>query len=82
MRNRGPFGLSIQTAAILLFTALVPTLIAAGPSTGGKAKKSSKVVPLPAQVDLRPQFAEYELGPRPQGDRGTCSVFTHKLGAK
>lgn len=74
MKNRGPFWLNIQAAAVLLFTAL--PLIAAGPSTGGKAKKSSKVVPLPAQVDLRPQFAEYELGPRPQGDRGTCSVFT------
>lgn len=31
---------------------------------------------MPASVDLRPQFREYGLPPRPQGARGTCSVFT------
>lgn len=30
---------------------------------------------LPAEVDLRPQFAELELPPRSQGRRNTCSVF-------
>ena len=31
---------------------------------------------LPQQVDLRPIFEKFSLGPRIQGDRGTCSVFT------
>lgn len=31
---------------------------------------------LPAEVDLRPQFEDYGLGPRRQGRRNTCSVFT------
>jgi len=30
---------------------------------------------LPAEVDLRPQFARWELAPRRQGRRNTCSVF-------
>ncbi len=32
--------------------------------------------PLPASVDLRPQFEKLGLSPRQQGRRGTCSVFT------
>lgn len=32
--------------------------------------------PLPAEVDLRPQFAAFGLLPRGQGPRPTCSVFT------
>ena len=31
---------------------------------------------LPSKVDLRPQLDEWNLGPRAQGGRGTCSVFT------
>ena len=31
---------------------------------------------LPQQVDLRPVFDNWGLGPRKQGARGTCSVFT------
>src|SRR5688572_4910177 len=31
---------------------------------------------LPKAVDLRPRFWEWGLGPRRQGARGTCSVFT------
>lgn len=32
--------------------------------------------PLPAGVDLRPRLLELGLTPRPQGARGTCSIFT------
>jgi C1A family cysteine protease len=32
--------------------------------------------PLPASVDLRPRLTELGLTPRPQGARGTCSIFT------
>ncbi len=31
---------------------------------------------LPASVDLRPWLLALELSPRPQGARGTCSIFT------
>jgi C1A family cysteine protease len=31
---------------------------------------------LPSRVDLRPILAEWNLPPRPQGHRGTCSIFT------
>ncbi len=31
---------------------------------------------LPSSVDLRPQLTAWGLGPRPQGARGTCSIFT------
>jgi hypothetical protein len=31
---------------------------------------------LPAKVDLRPELKKYELTPRSQGHRNTCSVFT------
>jgi len=30
---------------------------------------------LPSEVDLRPQFEQYQLAPRSQGRRNTCSVF-------
>ncbi|MBY0396808.1 MAG: hypothetical protein K2X91_10115, partial [Thermoleophilia bacterium] len=32
--------------------------------------------PLPSTVDLRPTLAALNLPPRPQGHRGTCSIFT------
>jgi hypothetical protein len=32
--------------------------------------------PLPAAVDLRPRLLALGLPPRPQGARGTCSIFT------
>jgi C1A family cysteine protease len=31
---------------------------------------------MPDKVDLRPRFKEFDLPPRPQGARGTCSIFT------
>lgn len=37
---------------------------------------SRTVIPLPASVDLRPQFEKWKLDRRKQGARGTCSVFT------
>jgi hypothetical protein len=38
--------------------------------------KSTQADELPAQVDLRPTLNDYGLGPRRQGHRNTCSVFT------
>ena len=35
-----------------------------------------KTSALPAEVDLRPELNKRNLGPRRQGHRGTCSVFT------
>ena len=43
---------------------------AAAQNSAGEVSES-----LPAEVDLRPQFAGWELGPRRQGRRNTCSVF-------
>lgn len=36
----------------------------------------SKPDQLPAEVDLRPEMEKFRLGPRRQGRRNTCSVFT------
>ncbi len=40
----------------------------AGPATANRAP--------PAEIDLRPMFEQWGLAVRPQGPRGTCSVFT------
>jgi hypothetical protein len=45
------------------------------PSTPAVPAPSERAV-LPGVVDLRPRFHEWGLGPRRQGPRGTCSVFT------
>ncbi|MGD9645984.1 MAG: DUF6454 family protein [Pirellulales bacterium] len=61
-----------------------PSAASAGPSAelaepsaaaglAGEAAEQSEG--LPAKVDLRPQFAKWELAPRRQGRRNTCSVF-------
>lgn len=40
------------------------------------ADEGAAVEALPGEVDLRKQFSDYELPPRSQGGRNTCSVFT------
>lgn len=40
------------------------------------SKSEADLSTLPVAVDLRPQFEEFGLGPRRQGRRNTCSVFT------
>jgi len=48
----------------------------AKPETTPAAEAPAADSALPAEVDLRPTFRELQLPPRPQGRRGTCSVFT------
>ena len=48
----------------------------AAPATADKAVADGTVPALQAEVDLRPELIKYELGPRRQGRRNTCSVFT------
>jgi hypothetical protein len=53
----------------------------AAPGTPGapgtlRAAADTRPAALPAAVDLRPELARMGLGPRPQGARGTCSIFT------
>lgn len=48
-------------------------LIASLPSAAQESPNLSNQ--LPDTVDLRPEFARLELIQRPQGNRGTCSVF-------
>ena len=51
---------------------LVPQGLLAMPLPGGSPDTNS----LASTVDLRPAFKKWGLGPRLQGKRGTCSVFT------
>lgn len=46
----------------------------AGAGSGSDLPEQSAIIP-PA-IDLRPQFASFDLTPRRQGKRNTCSVFT------
>ena len=39
-------------------------------------KATGDARPLPESVDLNPRFEQFGLPTRPQGGRGTCSVFT------
>jgi hypothetical protein len=68
-----PPRLGIRKAATLAAALLLgPALVRAQEH----APASKPTAPLPASVDLRPLFKDYGLPPRPQGARGTCSVFT------
>jgi len=49
---------------------------AAGQSPAPTPKAESPAKAPPASVDLRPRLAQWDLAPRRQGGRGTCSVFT------
>lgn len=53
-------------AAVLV---LSPLLAAASPVDNSEPNA------LPTRADLRPMFKTWDLGPLPQGRRGTCSVF-------
>ncbi len=58
-------------AAFLLSVLLHVAMAAASPPT-----TSAPATSQPASVDLRPRLTELGLTPRPQGGRGTCSIFT------
>lgn len=51
---------------------------ATGPSTPPKVVSDEPALPaaLPASTDLRPHLTQLGFTPRPQGHRGTCSIFT------
>ncbi len=68
---------------ILLYSLLRPgtqaSIIAADQPVEGRdtvLPSSPSSIQLPLAVDLRPKFARWELPPRQQGRRPTCSVFT------
>lgn len=46
------------------------------PADGNTPPRASPQPALPPVVDLRPELMRLGLGPRPQGARGTCSIFT------
>lgn len=52
-------------------TAATPALVSA-PS----APPPAPLAALPTSIDLRPRLLELGFAPRPQGHRGTCSIFT------
>lgn len=49
---------------------------AAPPEPSASALSPPVALPLPGSVDLRPRLYAMGLAPRPQGRRGTCSIFT------
>ena len=49
--------------------------ISAGDSATTSQRTDGASNELPAEVDLRPQFTRWNLAPRRQGRRNTCSVF-------
>lgn len=46
------------------------------PSPQPAAQPAPQIAALPVSVDLREQLLAWKLPPRPQGARGTCSIFT------
>lgn len=64
-----PFNIGRMAATVLCAGLIASPLSLAG---GGQSLQPD----LPAEVDLRKQFADYEIPPRGQGRRNTCSVFT------
>ncbi|MBI5853059.1 MAG: hypothetical protein HZB39_18775 [Planctomycetes bacterium] len=56
---------------------LVPRIVVLfGAALAAQAEVSAPVEPLPAAVDLRAEIDRLGIGPRSQGVRPTCSVFT------
>jgi hypothetical protein len=61
---------------VLAWTAAVMSPASAAPPQRDDARETAKPFALPSQVDLLPLFRKYQLEPRGQGRRNTCSVFT------
>jgi len=57
---------------VLVAGLLLSQVLLAAPLPGG----SPDADPPASDIDLRPAFKKWELGPRLQGKRNTCSVFT------
>jgi hypothetical protein len=70
---------SILASALVQFAAAddaKPLATTEAAKTAGPKAGESKPDQLPAEVDLRPALEKFGLGPRRQGRRNTCSVFT------
>jgi hypothetical protein len=66
----------LLTQAALIFAPVVCQAQPAGSGHDHAPGAASQAPPLAKSVDLRPVFQEMGLGPRRQGGRPTCSVFT------
>jgi hypothetical protein len=67
------YSLALSLALGVLLGEVCAADTAASADIGNSQEKTSA---LPAEVDLRPELNKLNLGPRRQGHRGTCSVFT------
>jgi hypothetical protein len=63
----GRFG-ALLGIGLIVVSVTRPAALAAPPRPAGTATAD--------RVDLRPRFEHWDLSPRAQGDRNTCSVFT------
>jgi hypothetical protein len=74
----GAFSLISLPAVARFATAddVKPASAAEAVKTEGAKSEEPKPDQLPAEVDLRPELEKLGLGPRRQGRRNTCSVFT------
>lgn len=61
---------------IMFRRALAGLVLVAGLSPGQGALAALSAGSVPSSIDLRPTFEKWGLGPRVQGKRNTCSVFT------
>ena len=68
--RRPAFLVRLLVGLVLAFPFAIPTADASEVSTSPAAAE------LPSVIDLRPVFHNWGLARRPQGGRGTCSVFT------
>lgn len=77
MKPKGSFEIPrrrlCRAAALVMVGWSLALRSGAAPDT--KADPPAASAPRAAAVDLRPRFAQWGLGPRQQGARGTCSVF-------
>lgn len=69
LADDGPFAVLLGVALIAA-SETMPGSLAAAPSPAGPAPVATS-----GEVDLRPLFDRWDLPPRAQGDRNTCSVF-------
>lgn len=63
-------------SSILLASLFLSVCVVGLAQESGDSAPKTATKPLPKSVDLRPNFKRWGLVTRPQGNRGTCSVFT------
>ena len=82
--RQNPFGAKCRFMRLHRLTLLLLGLLTCFNALAAELEKSEprtnrvaiKIVGLPAAIDLRPQFEKFELAPRRQLSRPTCSAFT------